>query len=50
MNIGYACLTVGVSGVKQRTCTMKNANSDVLSSLIQSNMGALDKILDYNIQ
>lgn len=50
MNIGYACLTVGVPGVKQRTCTMKNANSDVLSSLIQSNMGALDKILDYNIQ
>ena len=50
MNIGYACKTVGVSGVNQRTCTMKNATPDVLLSLIQSNLEALDKILDYNIQ
>lgn len=50
MNIGYACLTVGVSGIRQRTCTMKNATPDVLLSLIQSNLEALDKILDYNIQ
>ena len=50
MNIGYACLTVGVPGIKQRTCTMKNATSDVLMNLIQSNLEALDKILDYNIQ
>lgn len=50
MNIGYACLTVGVSGVKQRTCNMKNADSDVLLNLIQSNLEVLDKILDYNIQ
>lgn len=50
MNIGYACLTVGVSGTKQRTCTMKNATPDVLLSLIQSNLESLDKILDYNIQ
>lgn len=44
------CLTVGVSGTKQRTCTMKNATPDVLLSLIQSNLESLDKILDYNIQ
>lgn len=50
MNIGYACLTVGVSGIKQRTCTMKNVSSDVLMGLIQSNLEALDKTLDYNIQ
>jgi UV DNA damage endonuclease len=50
MNIGYACLTVGVSGTKQQTCTMKNATPDVLLSLIQSNLESLDKILDYNIQ
>lgn len=50
MNIGYACLTVGVSGVKQRTCAMKNASPDILRSLIQSNLESLDKILDYNIQ
>ena len=50
MNIGYACLTVGVPGTKQRTCTMKNAEPNVLLSLIQSNLEALDKIIDYNIQ
>jgi UV DNA damage endonuclease len=50
MNIGYACLTVGVPDVKQRTCTIKNASPDVLMNLIRSNLGSLDKILDYNIQ
>lgn len=50
MNIGYASLTVGISGIKQRTSTMKRASSDVLMSLIQSNLEWLDKTLDYNIQ
>ena len=50
MNIGYACLTVGVFGVKQRTCIIKNATPDILMSLIQSNLAALDKIIDYNIK
>lgn len=50
MNIGYACLAVGVSGTKQRTCTMRNATSDILLSLIQSNLESLDKTLEYNIQ
>jgi UV DNA damage endonuclease len=50
MNIGYACLTVGIPGTKQRTCTMKNVSSDVLIGFIQSNLEVLDKILDYNIQ
>ena len=50
MTIGYACLTVGVAGTKQRTCTLKNAAPDVLSDLIQSNLAALDNILDNNIQ
>lgn len=49
MKIGYACLTVGVNGVKQRTCMMKNASPDMLRSLIKSNLESLDKILDYNI-
>jgi hypothetical protein len=35
MSIGYACLTVGVSGTKLRSCTIKNAAPDVLSALIQ---------------
>lgn len=50
MNIGYACLTVGIPGIKQRTCTMKKAAPSVFLSLIQSNLETLDKILDYNIQ
>ncbi len=50
MNIGYAFLTVGVFGVKQRTCMIKNATPDILMSLIQSNLAALDKIIDYNIK
>lgn len=50
MNIGYACLTLGVSGTKQRTCTLKNATPDVLSTLIRLNLEALDNILDYNLQ
>ena len=50
MNIGYACLTIGVYGTQHRTCTIKNAAPDLLIRLIQSNLEALDKILDYNIQ
>lgn len=50
MRIGYACLTVGVPKTKLRTCTMKNATEDVLLSLIQSNLVALDNMLDYNIR
>lgn len=50
MNIGYACLTVGVYGTKLRTCTMKNATSDVLKDIIRSNLAALERILEYNIQ
>lgn len=50
MSIGYACLTVGVSGTKLRSCIKKNATPEILSTLIQSNLEALDNILDYNIQ
>jgi UV DNA damage endonuclease len=50
MNIGYACLTIGVPGTKQRTCTMKNATPDVLMNIIQSNLESLNKIIDYNME
>ncbi len=50
MNIGYACLTVGVFATKQRTCTLKNATSDVLIGLIKSNLESLNNILDYNMK
>lgn len=50
MNIGYACLTVGVPGTKLRGCTIKNATPHLLSALIQSNLKALSNILDYDIK
>jgi len=50
MKIGYACLTVGVWGTKQRSCTMKTATPEALRRLISLNLDALDKLLDYNIE
>lgn len=49
-NIGYACLTVGVPGTRQRTCTAATASPKVLLDLIESNLAALDKIINYNSQ
>ena len=50
MSIGYASLTVGVSKTKIRTCTLKNASSEKLTALIESNLESLDNMLDYNIK
>lgn len=50
MSMGYACLTVGVLGTQLRTCREKNATYEVLLDLIRSNLAALDKMLDYNIE
>lgn len=50
MKIGYACLTVGVQDVRQRTCLMKNATSDALMSMIKANIEVLDRVIDYNIK
>lgn len=50
MNIGYACLTVGVRETKLKTCTLKNISSDKLTYLIQSNLDSLDNIIEYNIR
>lgn len=50
MSIGYACLTIGVPGTRLRTCSLKNAAPDTLTSLIRHNLDALDYMLDYNIE
>lgn len=50
MNIGYACQAVDIPGTKQRSCMLRNASPDMLENIILSNLKALDKILDYNIQ
>jgi UV DNA damage endonuclease len=50
MNIGYACLTVGVPNTGMKTCNMKNATDEKLRSLIENNLWALENIIDYNIR
>lgn len=50
MNIGYACLTIGVPNTDMKSCIMKNATNDKLKELIDINLKALNNILDYNIQ
>ena len=49
MKIGYACVTLGVYGIKQRTCRIKNATPEHLKALIEANITTLDRTLDYNI-
>lgn len=48
MNIGYACLAIAVPGTALKSCTLKNADTDRLLSLIASNLDALEKLIDYN--
>jgi len=50
MEIGYACLTVGVQGTDFRTCTRKNASNEKLVELIEHNLDSLETIVDYNIK
>jgi UV DNA damage endonuclease len=50
MAIGYACLTVEVPGTGLVRCILKNAAEEKLRSLILSNLTALDRMIDYNIQ
>lgn len=50
MNIGYACLTVGVPHTDQRSCTLKYANQEKLLELISHNLSSLENIIDYNIK
>jgi UV DNA damage endonuclease len=48
MNIGYACLTVGVSDTQIRGCTIGNATNSKIAELTAQNLAAVDKMLDYN--
>lgn len=50
MNIGYACLLVGVGETNIKSCTMKNASEENLLNIIKWNLKSLDKIIDYNIK
>jgi UV DNA damage endonuclease len=50
MNIGYACLALGVPGTDFRRCMQKNANDERLIELIAHNLNSLETIFDYNIK
>lgn len=50
MNIGYACLTVGVPNTDQKSCILKNASNEKLLKLISYNLNSLENIIDYNIK
>ncbi|HBG01906.1 MAG TPA: UV DNA damage repair endonuclease UvsE [Firmicutes bacterium] len=50
MNIGYACLALGVPGSEMKSCTRKNATEERLLSLIGHNLDALNTMIEYNIR
>ncbi|MGD9474442.1 MAG: UV DNA damage repair endonuclease UvsE [Eubacteriaceae bacterium] len=49
MRIGYACLPVGVVDTEIKSCRIKNAKEKRLKELIEHNLFALDKMIEYNI-
>lgn len=50
MNIGYACLAVGVAKTQIKGCTIGNATESRIAELIGLNLDAVDRMLDYNRQ
>ena len=48
MNIGYACLTVGVANTQIKGCTMANATESRIAELTAQNLDAIGRMLDYN--
>ena len=50
MAIGYACKTMGVQDTAMRSCRLKDATVDKLMEIIEHNLAALNRIIDYNIE
>ncbi len=48
MAIGYACLTIGVPQTDISRCTLKKATPEHMKAIIEANIVALDKMIDYN--
>ena len=48
MNIGYACLALGVPDTLFRSIRMNNADDERLSALIDINLNSLQNIIEYN--
>jgi UV DNA damage endonuclease len=50
LNIGYACLALGVPDTQMKTCRLKNAEPDMLMAITAHNLSALETMLGYNNQ
>lgn len=50
MNIGYACIAIGVKSSGIKSCLLKNASWQRLEAIIGGNLTALENIIDYNIK
>lgn len=50
MRMGYACMALGVPGTEIKGCILKNAADEKLLALSAHNIGALDRLIDYNIK
>lgn len=48
MNIGYACLNIGVRNTQIKTCTLANATNQRIAELTALNLDAVGRMLDYN--
>lgn len=50
INIGYACLLVGVPNTNLKTCNIKNITDLKLKELITNNLAVLNNMIEYNIK
>lgn len=50
VSIGYACLVVGVPDTNMSSVIKKNATEEKLMEVIQHNLAAFEKMVDYNIK
>lgn len=50
MRIGYACLALGVPGSELKSCTQRNADAQRLTALIEGNLKAFERLVDYNLE
>jgi UV DNA damage endonuclease len=48
MNLGYACLAVGVANTQIKSCILANATESRIAELIEQNLDAVARMLDYN--
>jgi UV DNA damage endonuclease len=50
MNIGYACLNIGVKNTQIRSCNLANASDERIWELTGQNLDAVGRMLEYNGQ